>query len=80
VHSLYANIFGPPMYPELQEKLARQYFEAFFANHIQVCELRTQLGVPGMEMKGPQLAAQELLKAIRGKSDVKREPQTADSR
>ena len=54
VNSFYANIFGPPMYPDLQERIARQFFQAFFDQKIPVAELRTQLGISGMEMKGPE--------------------------
>ena len=67
VNSFYANIFGPPMYPELQEQLAQKYFQAFFDQHTSVCELRTQLGIQGMEMKGPEMAARELLEEIKRK-------------
>jgi len=65
VNSFYANIFGPPMYPDLQERIARQFFQAFFDQKIPVAELRTQLGISGMEMKGPEIAARELLDAIK---------------
>ncbi len=64
VNSFYANIFGPPMYPELQDELACKYFEAFFQQGVLVGELRTQLGVPGMEHKGPAQSAQVLLDTI----------------
>jgi hypothetical protein len=73
VKSFYANIFGPAQYPELQEKLARSYYKAMFKHGIFVGELRTQLAVPGMEHKGPERAAKELLKAIRNRAaQVKR--------
>jgi len=68
VNSFYANIFGPPMYPDMQDELASRFFKAFFENGIPVCELRTQLGVAGMEMKGPQLSARALLEAIKQKA------------
>ena len=55
------------MYPELQEQIAQQFFGAFFDQNIQVAELRTQLGISGMEMKGPELAAHELLEVIKKK-------------
>ncbi len=64
VNSFYANIFGPAQYPDLQEKLAQEFFRAMFAKNVFVGELRTQLAVPGMERKGPELAARELLRAI----------------
>ena len=67
VNSFYANIFGPAQYPDLQEKLAREYYKAMFEQGVFVGELRTQLAVPGMERKGPELAAKELLKMIRNR-------------
>jgi len=71
VHSFYANIFGPPMYPELQEELARKYFDAFFARGIMVGELRTQLGVPGLEHTGPELSARVLLETIKERAGAR---------
>jgi hypothetical protein len=67
VHSFYANIFGPPSYPELQEETARKYFQQFFDQGLFVGQLRTQLGVKGMERKGPEQAAQALIAAIRAR-------------
>lgn len=64
VHSYFANIFGPPQYKGLHEALATRYFDAFFENGLYVGQIRTRLGLPGWEMKGPQVSAQELLKAI----------------
>jgi energy-coupling factor transporter ATP-binding protein EcfA2 len=64
VNSFYANIFGPPMYPERQEELAQKYFKAFFDQDILVGELRTQLGIHGMEQKGPDHSARMLLEEI----------------
>lgn len=64
VHSYFANIFGPPQYKELHEKIAYRYFEAFFAKGIWVGQLRTRLGIPGWETKGPEAAAKELFKMI----------------
>jgi len=64
VHSYFANIFGPPQYRDLHESLAQRVFEAAFARGIFVGQLRTRLGVPGMEMQGPQEAARVLLEMI----------------
>lgn len=61
----FANVFGPQQYPELYEEIARRYFAAFFANGVRVGQLRTQLGIPGMEQKGPENAARELLRLAR---------------
>jgi len=71
VNSFYANIFGPPMYPDLQEQIARQFFQAFFDLKIPVAELRTQLGITGLEQKGPEIAARELLETIKTKAAAK---------
>jgi hypothetical protein len=71
VHSFYANIFGPPSYPELQEETARKYFQQFFDQGLFVGQLRTQLGIKGMERKGPEQAAKALIAAIRARSTPK---------
>jgi hypothetical protein len=67
VKSFYANIFGPPSYPELQEERSYKFFSQFFDQKIFVGQLRTQLGISGMEHKGPEIAAQALLEAIRSR-------------
>ncbi|MFC2145580.1 phosphoenolpyruvate carboxykinase, partial [Actinomycetota bacterium] len=63
-HSYFANIFGPPQYKELHEKLAEKYFNAFFKKGIFVGQIRTRLGIKSFETSGPKEAAQELLKTI----------------
>jgi hypothetical protein len=68
VHSFYANIFGPAQYPDIQESLAQQYYQSMFTREVYVGQLRTQLAVPGMERKGPEAAAQALLKAIQNRA------------
>jgi len=65
VNSFYANIFGPPAYPELQEEISLRFFSQFFNQRLFVGQLRTQLGIAGMEHKGPEQAARALLAAIR---------------
>ena len=64
VHSYFANVFGPPQYKHLHEPLARRFFEAFFEKGIFVGQMRTRLGIPGWERKGPEHAAKELLQKI----------------
>lgn len=64
VHSYFANIFGPPQYRELHDKLARKYFEAFFKKGIFVGQMRTRLGIPGWERKGPEEVAKELINIL----------------
>lgn len=61
VHSYFANIFGPPQYREIHDKLAIKYFDAFFKKDVFVGQMRTRLGISGYEIKGPELAAKELL-------------------
>ena len=64
VGTYFANIFGPPVYKELHEKIASEYFKAFFKKGIYVGQMRTRLGVPGMEHEGPELSARALLDLI----------------
>jgi hypothetical protein len=63
-HSYFANIFGPPQYRQLHDKIAKNYFEIFFKKDIFVGQLRTRLGIKGYEIIGPEEAARELLKII----------------
>ena len=63
-HSYFANIFGPPQYMELHDKLSKKYFEVFFKEEIFVGQFRTSLGLKGYEITGPAEAAKELLKII----------------
>lgn len=60
----FANIFGPPQYLERHDQLARRVFEAAYASGVYVGQIRTQLGIAGMEMAGPQTAAEALLELI----------------
>jgi hypothetical protein len=64
VRSYFANIFGPIQYKELHERIALRYFNKLFENKVKVGQLRTRLGIPGYEQKGPEKAARELLKVI----------------
>lgn len=64
VSSYFANIFGPPQYREIHEKLAARTFEAAFSSGVWVGQIRTRLAVPGYEFKGPEEAARALLALI----------------
>ena len=64
VNSYFANIFGPPEYRELHEKIALKYFKGFFRKNVFVGQMRTRLGIPGYETSGPKEAASELLRII----------------
>jgi energy-coupling factor transporter ATP-binding protein EcfA2 len=69
VHSYFANIFGPPEYKDLHDKIASKYFASFFKNNVFVGQMRTRLGIPGYESSGPKEAAMELLRII-GVTDI----------
>lgn len=64
VHSYFANIFGPVQYKALHETIAKKFFDAFYIKGIFVGQLRTRLGIPGYEQKGPEEAAKALLERI----------------
>jgi hypothetical protein len=64
VHSYFANIFGPPQYRDLHERLAEETFAAAFASGTRIGQLRTRLGIAGYESKGPEAAAEALIKLI----------------
>ncbi|HOP63889.1 MAG TPA: phosphoenolpyruvate carboxykinase [Spirochaetota bacterium] len=60
----FANIFGPLQYMEIHDDIAKQYFNEFFSRGIFVGQMRTRLGIPGWERKGPEASARELLQKI----------------
>lgn len=64
VHSYFANVFGPPQFKELHEPLADRTFNAAFDAGVYIGQLRTRLGIPGWESRGPEEAAQALLDLI----------------
>jgi hypothetical protein len=64
VQSYFANIFGPMQYRELHEEIVERYFGFFFAEDIFVGQLRTRLGIAGMEQAGPEAAARALLQEL----------------
>ena len=66
VEAYYANIFGPAQLKELHEPLAKKFFTKIFKDGVFVGQIRTQLGVKGMETKGPQEAAKKLFELISG--------------
>ncbi len=65
--SYFANPFGPCQKQDDCNKLIDQYFEKLFENDIPVGVIKTQLGIPGMERTGPEIAAVELFKHISDK-------------
>ena len=64
VHTYFVNIFGAVQYKAIHEKIAKQFFEAFFKEDIFVGQLRTRLGIAGWEQKGPEEAARALLQMV----------------
>jgi hypothetical protein len=64
VHSYFANIFGPPEYRDIHERIAEKHFASFFRTGVFVGQMRTRLGIHGYETSGPREAATELLKII----------------
>ncbi|RMF54434.1 phosphoenolpyruvate carboxykinase, partial [Candidatus Woesearchaeota archaeon] len=64
VYSYFSNIFGPVQYKELYEKLAKKYFRALFKSGVKIAQLRTRLGIPGFETKGPESAAKALFEIV----------------
>ncbi len=63
----FANVFGPAQYVPEYDVLSKKYFNHFFTNGTRVGEICTQLGIPGFEHSGPEIAAKELLKLARDK-------------
>ncbi len=70
VHTYFSNVFGPVQYKAEHDVLAKKFFEAFFAKGLYVGQMRTRLGVPGWEHKGPEASASELLELIRSDTPV----------
>lgn len=68
VSNYFANIFGPPQCRDLHEELAKKYFKEMFKQDLFVGQLRTQLGVAGMEMDGPKTSAAALLEMIKNRA------------
>jgi len=65
VETYYGNIFGPSQFKEMHEPLAQDYFKDMFDQGVYVGQLRTMLGIPGMEQSGPESSAKALLELIR---------------
>lgn len=65
VTAYYANIFGPSQLRDEHDKIADKYFNAMFDSGVYVGQIKTQLGIAGMEQEGPKLAAKALFDMIR---------------
>ena len=59
--SYFANPFGAVQRKEIHEKIAEKFVGRMFETGVIVGELRTMLGVPGYERKGPEEAARALV-------------------
>ncbi len=62
VSTYYANPFGPDQRRDLHEPLAERYFTAAHQLDIPVGQIRTRLGIDGMEREGPRQAAEALFR------------------
>ncbi len=64
VRTYFANPFGPDQRRDLHEPLAERYFTAAHETDILVGQIRTRLGIEGMEREGPRQAAEALFRYI----------------
>lgn len=65
VHTYFSNVFGAIQYKKEHDVLAKKFFDTFFQKEVFVGQMRTRLGVPGWERKGPEESAKELLELIK---------------
>ena len=65
VESFFANPFGPAQKVEETDALIKEYFEAMFNIGVKVGQIKTCLGVKGLEKNGPRNAAIELFEEIK---------------
>ena len=64
VESYFANPFGPVQKKEEMDLIIDKYFEDMFNNKVKVGQIKTCLGVLGLEKEGPKKAAIELFHII----------------
>lgn len=64
VKSYFANPFGPMQKQDETDLLLQKYFETFYKKGVKVGQIRTCLGISGMENEGPRAAAIKLFDAI----------------
>lgn len=70
VYTYFANPFGAVQKRDKHHELACTYLQTMMNQGVKVGQMRTQLGVKGFEMAGPQLAARALFEEIsKGKQD-----------
>ncbi len=76
----FVNIFGPPEYRDLHETIAHNFFTAMLKAGVFIGQLRTQLGIPGMEKEGPRLAAEFLLERLKTRTIKEKEKKRRDQK
>ena len=64
MESYFANPFGPVQKKEEMDLIIDKYFEDMFNNKVKVGQIKTCLGVLGLEKEGPKKAAIELFNII----------------
>lgn len=64
VSTFFANPFGPLQKKEIALPIIESYFENMFKNKIKIGQIRTCLGIEGLEKSGPEKAAKKLLNLI----------------
>ncbi|WP_288678163.1 phosphoenolpyruvate carboxykinase [uncultured Clostridium sp.] len=64
VESYFANPFGPVQKKEEMDLIIDKYFEDMFNNKVKVGQIKTCLGVLGLEKEGPKKTAIELFNII----------------
>ena len=64
VKSFFANPFGPVQFEKETRKLIDFYFDKLYKEGVPIGILHTKLAVAGMEVDGPKVAAEALLKLI----------------
>ncbi|MEW8957222.1 phosphoenolpyruvate carboxykinase [Clostridium sp.] len=65
VKSYFANPFGPVQKQEEVDVIIEKYFKAMMDSEVKMGDIKTSLGIKGMEKKGPKNAAIELLNIIK---------------
>lgn len=68
VESFFANPFGPMQKQDETNQLIDLYFNRCFTTSVQVGQIRTGLGISGMEKSGPKAAALRLFEIIKNLS------------
>ncbi|MDI9413977.1 MAG: phosphoenolpyruvate carboxykinase [Bacillota bacterium] len=67
VGTYFSNPFGAPQKEEQHDEIARNFIEHMFNSGVKVGQLRTQLGIEGEEMTGPEKAAKALFEYVNEK-------------